>query len=83
MKTIDEMQLDQQMLDLQVKRVNLFRDQGDTRNDLARWRTWHLYFMAALICLSILTAGNQISVTLDEVCPTYEEGSDFLLTRAT
>lgn len=35
-----------------------------------------------LICGAILIAGNQISVTLDEVCPTVDEGTDFLLTRS-
>lgn len=77
------MKFDQEMRDLQVKRVNIFRDQGDTRNSIAWWRTWHLWAMAIGICLSILAAGNQISVTLDEVCPEVEEGTTFLHARST
>lgn len=36
---------------------------------------------ALIVAGAIIMAGEGISITLDEVCPTYEEGSDFLLTR--
>lgn len=36
-----------------------------------------------MICIAILVAGNQVSVTLDEVCPTVEEGTEFLHARST
>ena len=71
----------QEMRDLQVKRVNIFRDQGDTRNRIARRRTWHLWAMTLLIAGSILWGSAMVSVALGGYCP-EDEGIEFLSTRS-
>lgn len=38
---------------------------------------------ALFIGICILVAGEGISITLDEVCPTVEEGTTFLHARTT
>ena len=37
---------------------------------------------AIIVAIAILLAGEGISVTLDEVCPTVEEGTQFLHARS-
>lgn len=64
------------MLELQEYRVALFEAQGKAI------RIAHAFYALA-ICVAIIWGADEIATTLDEVCPTVEEGTTFLHARTT